>query len=391
MSDAAVHQYVHHCPLPNRPEGKLVMDDRRGPLAFLSHFIHRHFLWLLIGSYVVAGLAPALGLAMRDVTFGHAALWGESTRISLPMVMLAFLLLNAGLGVETSQLRTLLRGPRLLLAGLAANVLVPVAFIFGVSVAMRWWHNADEVQIILLGLALVAAMPIAGSSTAWTQNASGDLALGLGLVLASTFLSPATTPITFDLVEPMATGRYREAVDQLEGNVTGALLILCVLLPSLLGMAARPLIGAPRLKAAKPALKLANSVNLLLLNYSNASVSLPQTVADPDWDFLAVTLVIVVALCVFAFAAGWYLARLLRANSAQRTALMFGLGMNNNGTGLVLASLALADHPRVLLPIIFYNLVQHLVAGMVDTFLCRLPPSGSPQEVHGSQTAWKAA
>ena len=49
---------------------------------------------------------------------------------------------------------------------------------------------------------------------------------------------------------------------------------------------------------------------------------------------------------------------------------MFGLGMNNNGTGLVLASMALADHPQVLLPIIFYNLVQHLVAGMVDYLLC---------------------
>jgi BASS family bile acid:Na+ symporter len=45
--------------------------------------------------------------------------------------------------------------------------------------------------------------------------------------------------------------------------------------------------------------------------------------------------------------------------------------MNNNGTGLVLASMALADHPRVLLPVIFYNLVQHLVAGCVDRLLSR--------------------
>jgi hypothetical protein len=42
---------------------------------------------------------------------------------------------------------------------------------------------------------------------------------------------------------------------------------------------------------------------------------------------------------------------------------MYGLGMNNNGTGLVLASLVLSSYPRVMVPIIFYNLVQHLVAG----------------------------
>ena len=46
--------------------------------------------------------------------------------------------------------------------------------------------------------------------------------------------------------------------------------------------------------------------------------------------------------------------------------------MNNNGTGLVLASIALADHPQVMLPIIFYNLVQHLVAsGVIALFLAR--------------------
>ena len=105
---------------------------------------------------------------------------------------------------------------------------------------------------------------------------------------------------------------------------------------------------------------------LLFLNYSNAAVSLPQAIADPDRDFLAVMLAIVVGLCVLAFAAGWVIARLLGASRDQRVALMFGLGMNNNGTGLVLASMALADHPRVLLPIIFYNLVQHLVAGAAD-------------------------
>jgi BASS family bile acid:Na+ symporter len=45
--------------------------------------------------------------------------------------------------------------------------------------------------------------------------------------------------------------------------------------------------------------------------------------------------------------------------------------MNNNGAGLVLASMALAHHPRVMLPIIFYNLLQHLVASVVDFAMVR--------------------
>jgi hypothetical protein len=50
--------------------------------------------------------------------------------------------------------------------------------------------------------------------------------------------------------------------------------------------------------------------------------------------------------------------------------------MNNNGSGLVLSSVALADHPQVMLPVITYNLAQHLVASMVDwTLPSNLPPA----------------
>ena len=45
---------------------------------------------------------------------------------------------------------------------------------------------------------------------------------------------------------------------------------------------------------------------------------------------------------------------------------MFGLGMNNNGTGMVLASAALSTLPCALLPVLAYNLVQHLMAGGAD-------------------------
>ena len=50
---------------------------------------------------------------------------------------------------------------------------------------------------------------------------------------------------------------------------------------------------------------------------------------------------------------------------------MFGLGMNNNGSGLVLASTTMADHPNVLLTIVAYNLVQQVVAGIADHWVAR--------------------
>ena len=349
------------------------MNDRQGPLRTLSHFLHRHLLWFLLASCAAAAFWPAPGLWLRDLSLGEYDLLQEDTRVTLPMALLALLLLNAGLGVQTAQLRNLLRRPLPLVAGLLANLLIPLAYLFAVTQGMRLWHNPDEVQDILVGLALVAAMPIAGSSTAWSQNSNGNLALSLGLVLFSTLLSPLTTPAALHAVGLIAQGDRAAELHALAGYGTGAFLLLCVLAPSLLGILVHALAGGSRVAAARPHLKLVNSVNLLLLSYANAAVSLPQTVADPDWDFLAVTLALVVALCALAFASGWAVARLLGVDFGRRVALMFGLGMNNNGTGLVLASMSLAAHPAVLLPIIFYNLSQHLVAGGVDFVLARTP------------------
>jgi BASS family bile acid:Na+ symporter len=340
-----------------------------GLLAGLSHFLHKHLLWFLLGSYVLAAVMPTAGIYIKDVSFGELP-WFR-TKYTLPMSLLALLLFNAGLGIDLSRLRNLKHGLAILLAGVTANLVVPVAFIFVVAQTMRLWHNPDEVQNILVGLALIASMPIAGSSTAWSQNANGSVALSLGLVLLSTALSPLTTPIALHSVGLMTTGDYSEDLHEIAQSGTGAFLLLAVVIPSVLGVIAHGLVGKKRVESSRPYLKLLNSAVLLVLNYSNASISLPQAVGNPDPDFLVVTLSITASLCVVAFASGWGVARSLRAERPEEASLLFGLGMNNNGTGLVLASMTLADHPQVMLPIIFYNLVQHLVAGSVDYLISR--------------------
>src|SRR5262249_2788298 len=149
-------------------------------------------------------------------------------------------------------------------------------------------------------------------------------------------------------------------------------------LPSVLGILGRRLIGAGKIDSTRPHLKLVNSVTLLLLNYGNGAVALPQAVAYPDWDFLAVILGAAVALCVASFSAGWGLGRLFGADRPRRTALMFGLGMNNTGSGRVLSGTGVAAHPRALLPLSVHPLGQHLVAGAAAMLIGR---SGAGQGV----------
>ncbi len=336
-----------------------------------ARFLHRYFLVLLLVGYGLAAVFPGWGLRMRRLAIGEVAVSADQVTLSLPFLMLAFLLLNAGLATETSALRDTMRRPWLLVLGLAANLAVPLLFILVIAGCMRGWPEVEETQTILMGLALVAAMPIAGSSTAWAQKADGDLSLSLGLVLISTFLSPWTTPQVFKLVSFLTVGDYSEDLRELATEGTGTFLLLGVLLPSALGIAIRQALGEERMTAAKPYLKVANGSVLLALIYSNASLSLPDVIARPDGDYLALIAVTVVALCLAAFASGWWLSRAMRLNEKQTASMVFGLGMNNNGTGLVLAAMALHEHSEVMLPILCYNLVQHLVAGGVDFLLAR--------------------
>lgn len=351
------------------------MKYSRQPVAALVHFIHRRLLWVIVASYFAAAALPVFGLRLRTVELGSIPLPHGRLDVSPLQLMLAMLLFNAGLGLRVAELGHVWRAPRLMVGGLVGNVLTPLAFIVAVSFALGLWHNPEEAQQILVGLALVAAMPVAGASTAWAQNANGNLALSLGLVLFTTLLSPLLTPLVLHMVGFVTHGDYAEDLHTLAAEGAMDFLGLWVILPALLGMAVGWLLGEGRPAPAQPYLKLVNYAVLVLLNYSNASLTLPKALFQPDWDFLVIMLIIVAGLCLTTFAAGYGLARLLGADRGGTVALMFGLGMNNNGTGLVLASMALAHHPEVLLPIIFYNLIQHLVASLVYTTLPRWRPA----------------
>jgi BASS family bile acid:Na+ symporter len=218
-------------------------------------------------------------------------------------------------------------------------------------------------------------MPIAGSSTAWAQNADGNLSLSLGLVFLSTVASPITTPVVLHFFGHLTEGDYSEDLRELASQGTGGFMILTVVLPSIAGIAIHFIFGEQKIQPLKPALKLANYVVLLLLNYSNAATALPQAFSEHDVDFLVFIYSTTLVLCVSAFGAGWMLSTWLKVSKADRASLMFGLGMNNNGTGLVLAASALSDHPAVLLPMIFYTLLQQILAAVIHKWLFRDEPT----------------
>jgi BASS family bile acid:Na+ symporter len=359
-------------PIPRSDRLPIAVGFGRGSFSSrISRVLQHHFILLLIGSYFLAALWPAPGQALRAATLAEISLRGQELRITLPIVMLAFLLFNAGLAVRVTQLRNLLRRPFPLVLGLFFNLTLPVLCVVGMIWIMRIWHppEVDEIQDMLAGLALIATVPVAGSSTAWAQSADGDMALSIGLVLFSTLLAPFTAPLSIACIEPLAVGGYATGLARL-GTVAGSLLLVAgILIPAMLGLLANRFVGPPRAARIMPVVKPMNLITLLVLNYANAAVALPRLAENPDTHFLSSALILATGLCVMLFTSGRALGRVFRLNRPQRISLTFGLGMTNNGTGLVLASVALGQYPRIVLPIIIYNLIQHAVAGTAQRMM----------------------
>jgi len=331
------------------------------------HLVHRYFIWIVIGSYLAAAIAPGAGVALQKTRLFDASVAGS--HVTATTLMLFALLFNAGLGTNAREIRTLANKPVVLAAGALGNFLVPLIFILAASFLLAAWHNNDETQQILTGLAFIAAMPIAGASTAWAQSANGNMTLSVGLVLATTALSPFLTPTVLHAVASLTTGDYSEDLRELAAGNSISFLGLWVLAPSVLVVLTGRFISDAVASHARPFLKLSNYVIVVLLNYANASLSLPEVAANPDADFLAMMFVVIMTLCVTAFAAGWLCARASGADDEETASLTFALGMNNNGAGLSLASTAMPDHGGVLLPVILYNLAQHFVSALVDRTL----------------------
>ncbi|MEY4515072.1 MAG: hypothetical protein RLZZ450_7194 [Pseudomonadota bacterium] len=100
--------------------------------------IQSNILWVLLGVYVVAGVLPGIGLAIKKLQIGSVGLFGERpVALSLTNLLLASMLFTAGLGVSLRDVRGIFQHPRLLAAGVLANALMPVLFLALLSLVLQ--------------------------------------------------------------------------------------------------------------------------------------------------------------------------------------------------------------------------------------------------------------
>jgi BASS family bile acid:Na+ symporter len=336
-----------------------------GPIELAQEacaFVRRHLLAFLLLMCVMGAAWPRGGIALHETRIAGA--------LQSSTLLLAVLLFQAGFSLELRKTR----------AGLCEIGILLLTVILNASVPLLLAALLSLLRLpapLTVGLILIASLPIAGSSIAWSEQGGGSRAASLLLVLISTTSGIALSSLVFRLGAQLAPGLSHGAM---AAHTAGALLpmffLLAVLLPTVTGIIVRATAPRSYLSALRTVLRLLALLSLLALNYSNAAVAFPRVIAHPDPARLGAIVGTVVLLSIASFAAGWWMPSLFGrgADKPLRVSTMFGVGMNNNGAGLVLASIALPFAPDVLVFVLLYNLAQHLAAGLCQAVLCRSAP-----------------
>ncbi|KUO07383.1 sodium-dependent transporter [Streptomyces sp. DSM 15324] len=322
-------------------------------------------------SYALALLLPGPGLWLRR----PHPLPPTNLALHTAPLLLSLVLFSAGLQVPFRALGPLLRRPTGLLAGLVLHLAIPLAVVPFIAFLLRRTPDTDGGSGLLTAMILVVAMPVAAGATVWTDKGDGDQPTMVGLVLASTLLSPLTTPLLLATLSPLLSGGYAQTLTAIARLAEGGAALTPVVLPcaaGLLGALVLPSRWLSRLVTAVAPSAMAGS---LVLTYVNASGALGSVLTRPRPQLFAAALAVAALVCLLSFALGRAAARILRLEAGTASSLTLACGMNNSSASAVLITASLPDKPHLLLPVLAYGLLQKTAANRIVT---RLRPAPSP-------------
>ncbi len=338
------------------------------------------FLPLLAAVYVAATLAPAPAWLAR-LPLPQWLDGADGAGLSTSKLILAGLLFVAGMRMAVTArpqapwravgglVRVLVR----VLGLAAAGRLAPLAAMVGLSHLLAAAAVPAVAMDVATGLLLVAAMPSANTSTAWTRRSGGSLPLCVGLVLVTTLAAPLVVPTAAALAAGPAAAMTGD--DQRAFAGLGLDLLAWVVLPMAAGLLAGRLAGG---RAAVP-LAAAGSIGplaaILALNYLNASRGLPQLLGAGQLLPLVASAATGAALVAMTFATGWLVARTAGLAPEPGLAVAYAVGMSNTGLAGTLANAAFPDRAVILYPIVLCTLAQHVMAALIDATRRRSPAS----------------
>jgi BASS family bile acid:Na+ symporter len=176
---------------------------------------------------------------------------------------------------------------------------------------------------LALGFVIVGCAPGAMASNVIVYLAGGAVAFSIALTSVATLISPVVTPLLVELLG----GVFLE----IPFWPMVRTIALIVLVPLLVGMALRRLLGRRLAAASQVAPAVAVVAIVIIIGYAVAANQERLATVGP------MVLAMVVVMNGLGYLAGWHLARLYRFDRGYQLTLMIEIGMQNAGLGVALA------------------------------------------------------
>jgi bile acid:Na+ symporter, BASS family len=231
--------------------------------------------------------------------------------------LFAFTMLGIGCLLSGSDFLPIIRRPRLIVVGTAAQ------FIIMPALAVCIIKLLGLPPAVAVGLILAAAVPDAMAAGVMSYLAEADVALSVALTTATTLVSPVVTPaLTYVL--------GREYIPIPFWEMMRSILVM-VILPLFIGLAIQHRFHAftTRVRPVFPALS-----TLFIAFICGLVVALNNNAIGKA---TGVVFAAVIALNILGLVFGYLAGKGFRFNLAQRRTLAINVGMQNAGMGAVLA------------------------------------------------------
>ncbi|WP_199430567.1 bile acid:sodium symporter family protein [Qaidamihabitans albus] len=318
------------------------MAGQRGVLRKVADFTGRWFALLVVLGGVVGLLIPGQVAVLTDY---------------IPL-LLGVIMFGMGLTLRPADFALVLRRPRAVLLGLAAQFLVMPLAAWSVSWAL------GLTGMLLAGMVLVGSAPGGTASNVIVYLAKGDVALSVTLTSVATLLAPLLTPLLVlwlagsDL--PVGFWSLFESIVQI------------VLVPVVAGLLVRAL--ATRLvERVLPYLPLVSVTGIVVV--VAAVVGANSGVIGDSGVLLVIA---VIAHNAIGLVLGYFAGRVSGLDESARRAVSIEVGMQNSGLSASLATAHFA--PLAALPAALFSVWHNVSGSLLATYWARRParPGGAP-------------
>ena len=282
-----------------------------------------------------------LAVAALALFVPQSSLWIDTSWVNYLLMIVMF---GMGLTMKPKDFALIIKRPKDILIGCAAQFIIMPALAFGLSKLFQ----LDPA--LTAGVVLVGTCPGGTSSNVMTYLSKGDVALSVGMTSVNTLLAPLLTPaITWLLLQTTV----KVDVWSMFWSI-----IQVIIIPIALGFVINHFFGKITQKAVA-VLPMISTIAICLIIATVVSHN-----AGKIYTSGVLVMVVVVLHNLLGYACGFGLGKLLRLTPEKVKALSIEIGMQNSGLATSLAGTAFADLAMATVPGAVFS-VWHNISGAI--------------------------